>query len=391
MADYPDIDTARLADTFKALVQIDSISREEGRLCQEMRRRLDNLGFRTMVDDAGTRVNGDSGNLIAHWPGTVDVEPLLLSAHMDTVEPGRGVQVRFHEGVFSSVGETILGADDKSALAIILEVIQCIREHHLPCGPLEVVFSICEEIGLLGAKHLAYEHLSARMGYVLDSRNPAAIVTRAPSANHFTFRVHGKAAHAGAAPEKGINAIVLAARAIAQLKLGRIDHETTGNIGIIQGGVATNIVPDQVVVQAEARSHDDAKLQRVTDEMVAAFEKAVALNPGQGEDRPRVDVEVVRDFDRLHIAADHYGVELAVKSAKELGFTMATATSGGGSDANIFAAHGIVTGILGTGMENVHTTQETVRLADMVRSASILLAILLNHANGGMEKRRDDA
>lgn len=391
MADYPDIDTARLADTFKALAQIDSISREEGRLCRELQRRLNDLGFRTMVDDAGSRANGDSGNLIAHWPGTVGAEPLLLSAHMDTVEPGRGVQVRFHEGVFSSAGDTILGADDKSALAIVLEVIQCIRERHLPCGPLEVVFTICEEIGLLGAKHLAYEQLSARVGYVLDTRNPLAIVTRAPSANHFTFRVHGKAAHAGAAPERGINAIAVAAQAIAQLKLGRIDHETTGNIGVIQGGVATNIVPDRVVVHAEARSHDEAKLQRVTDGMVAAFEKAVALDPGQGEDRPRVDVEVVRDFDRLHIPNDHYGVMLAFESAKALGYTMATATSGGGSDANIFAAHGIVTGVLGTGMENVHTTQETIRLADMVRSASILLAILLNHANGGKGKSRDGA
>ncbi|MFZ1986473.1 MAG: M20/M25/M40 family metallo-hydrolase [Desulfatitalea sp.] len=389
MAAQSDINADRLSETFKALVQIDSISREEGRLCRELRRRLNDLGFRTMMDDAGSRVNGDSGNLIAHWPGTVDVEPLLLSAHMDTVEPGRGVQVRFKEGVFSSAGDTILGADDKSALAIILEVIQCIRERHLPCGPLEVVFTICEEIGLLGAKHLAYEHLSARVGYVLDTRNPAAIVTRAPSANRFTFRVHGKAAHAGAAPEKGINAIALAAQAIAQLKLGRIDHETTGNIGVIQGGVATNIVPDQVVVHAEARSHDDAKLQRVTDEMVAAFEKAVALDPGQGADRPRVDVEVVRDFDRLHIPADHYGVALAVESAKELGYTMATASSGGGSDANVFASHGIVTGVLGTGMENVHTTQESIRLGEMVRSATILLEILRNHANGERGTRRD--
>ncbi|MBI5897473.1 MAG: M20/M25/M40 family metallo-hydrolase [Desulfobacterales bacterium] len=379
----PDIQAERLADTFKTLVQIDSISREEGRLCRELRRRLDELGFNTVMDEAGARVNGDSGNLIAHWPGNVSAEPLLLSAHMDTVEPGRGVQVRYEAGIFSSAGDTILGSDDKSALAIILEVLHCIRDNNLPCGPLEVVFTICEEIGLLGAKHLAYQHLAARAGYVLDTRNPEDIVTRAPSANRFTFRVHGKAAHAGAAPEKGINAIALAAKAIAQLKLGRIDHETTCNIGVIEGGVATNIVPDRVVVHGEARSHDEAKLRRVTEELVAAFKAAVDGEQIQGEERPWVEVAVEHDFARLHIPDDHYVVQLAVQSAQALGHGMSTVRSGGGSDANVFAAHGIVTGVLGTGMENVHTVKETIRLSDMVRSARLLLRIVLNHTQYG--------
>jgi tripeptide aminopeptidase len=385
----PDIQAERLADTFKALVQIDSISRQEGRLCRDLQRRLQELGFSTLVDDAGVQVNAECGNLIARRPGDTPGEPLLLSAHMDTVEPGRGVKVRFQEGVFSSIGDTILGADDKSALAIILEALHCIHDHHLPCGPLEVVFTICEEIGLLGAKHLAYEHVSARVGYVLDTRNPEAIVTRAPSADRFTFRIHGKAAHAGAAPEKGINAIALAAKAISRLDLGRIDHETTCNIGVIEGGVATNIVPDLVVVHGEARSHDEEKLRRVTAAVVEAFKQAVDGGPPQAETPPRLEMTVEHDFRRLHIPEEHYVVQLAMQSARALGHGMNTASSGGGSDANVFAAHGIVTGVLGTGMENVHTVEESIRLGDMIRAARLLLRIILNHTQHGRSTEHD--
>jgi tripeptide aminopeptidase len=378
-------DSDRLAQTFLSLVQIDSVSRQEGTLCRFLRRRLEDLGCITRVDDAGSQVNGDSGNLIAHFPGNRAVESLLISAHMDTVEPGHGVQARLIQGVFSSIGDTILGADDKSALAVILEVLQCAREKNLPCGPLDIVFTICEEAGLLGAKYLAYELISARMGYVLDTRNPEAIVTRAPSANRLTFRVHGKAAHAGAAPEKGINAISIAGRAIDRMPLGRIDHETTCNIGLIQGGVAINIVPEQVVIQGEARSHDEVKLEKATAAMVSAFEEVVQKWPAEGvDDRPYLDVEVLRDYDRLTIEPEHPVIDLARRAAARLGMRMDTAGSGGGSDANVFAKHGIVTGVLGTGMENVHTIHETIRLDDMVCSARLLLEIIQLHAQGQM-------
>lgn len=376
------IDRDRLAETFKTLVVIDSISREEGKLCRWLSQRLKALGFSITVDSAGAQVDGDTGNLIARWPGNRQAEPLLLSAHMDTVEPGRGVRVQFAEGVFSSAGNTILGADDKSAIAIILEVIAAIQEQNLPCGPLELVMSICEEVGLLGAKHLDYGRINARMGYVLDTRNPEAIITRAPSANRFEFRIHGKAAHAGAAPEKGINAIAVAGRAIARLKLGRIDHETTCNLGVIEGGLATNIVPDLVVVKGEARSHDEAKLVKVTADIVSAFEQAVAVSGGgpDGESVPRLETVVHDDFRSLQIDSGHPVVNLARQAALNLGMRMDPAVSGGGSDASVFAEHGIVTAVLGTGMENVHTTGERISLEDMVRSAALLVEIINLHA-----------
>lgn len=371
----------RLAETFKALVQIDSISREEGPLCQVLQQRLQDLGFRTFVDGAGLQVNGDTGNLIAHWSGNCHADPLLLSAHIDTVEPGRGIHVQYKDDIFTSAGDTILGADDKSALAVILEVLACIREQNMACGPLELVFTVCEEVGLQGAKHLDYSRVKARLGYVLDTRNPEAIVTRAPSANRFTFRIHGKAAHAGAAPEKGINAICLAAKAIAQMTLGRIDQETTCNIGIIEGGVATNIVPDLVVLKGEARSHDEAKLQQVTSTIVSAFEDAIASsNGGAAEGPSSLEIDVQSDFNRLCIDADHPVVSMARQAAANLGQRMDPAASGGGSDANVFATHGITAAVLGTGMENVHTTEESVRLTDMVRSARLLLEIIRLHS-----------
>lgn len=379
----PMIDRDRLARCFSELVRIDSVSREEEVICRELRRRLGALGVVTLVDHAGIAVGGDTGNLIGRYAGNREASPLLLSAHMDTVEPGRGVDPVFDNGVFRSRGHTILGADDKCGIAIILEALHCINAGGLPCGPLELLFSICEEIGLQGAKHLAFDQFTAQMGYVLDTRNPEVIITRAPAANRIRLEISGRAAHAGAEPEKGINAIALAARAIAPLKLGRIDHETTCNIGMVDGGVAVNIVPERVVVHGEARSHDISKLRSVTDTIVESFQRAVArADPGDGGQRPRLKVDVELDFDRLGISEDHDVVRIARQAAANLDRKIYTATSGGGSDANILYQHGIVAGVLGTGCEKVHTVDECVALSDMVHAAELLVEILRLHAGG---------
>ncbi len=210
------------------------------------------------------RSGSNTGNLIARFRGTAKDPPLLLNAHMDTVEPGKGVIPVFKDGIFTSDGTTILGADDKSAIAILLETIRVLQENNLPYGPLELVFTICEETGLLGAKYLDYDLITATYGYALDATDTEGIVTRAPGSDRLEFKIHGKDAHAGAAPEKGINAITLACKAIAGLEIGRIDHETTCNIGIIKGGIATNIVPNLVTVKGEIRSHNEEKLTRMT-------------------------------------------------------------------------------------------------------------------------------
>jgi tripeptide aminopeptidase len=377
------INEARLAETFIELVKIDSISKEEGAVCDRLRSILEKLGAETLVDGAGGALGGDTGNLIARFAGSRSAVPLMLNAHMDTVEPGRGVTPGFADGTFTSDGSTILGADDKSAVAILVEVMTAVVENNLPCGPVDLVFTICEEIGLLGARHLDFSNIRAEFGYALDATDTEGIVMQAPSANSIAFTIHGKDAHAGAAPEKGINAIAIAARAIDGLTVGRLDRETTCNIGVIRGGLAQNIVPPKVEISAEARSHDEDKLAAVTERMVAAFESAVtAFGGGEGVDAPRLETRVERDFTRTRIPDDHPVILLARQAAENLGRTIKGKITGGGADANIFFEKGIVTGVLGTGMRDMHTVRENVRLSDMVRCAELVLEILRLHAEG---------
>ena len=379
------IDRKRLADTFKFLVQIDSISKEEGVIANEIKKILESLGAETFVDDAGDKIGGNSGNLIAKFKGNTLAPPLLLNAHMDTVEPGRGITAVFENGKFTSDGTTILGADDKSAIAIILETLYILKENNLQYGPLELVFTVCEEIGLQGAKHLDLSSVTATYGFALDATDTQGIVTRAPSANHFEFIIHGKDAHAGAAPEKGINAISLASQAIAKLKLGRIDEETTCNIGIIEGGIATNIVPNLVKVKGEVRSHDEEKLDKITNQIVFSFNEAIEnyKNKSSDNELPRVDIIINKDFPRTHIPDDHPVIRMATQASENLGRTMKTKTSGGGADANIFVEKGIFTGVLGTGMRDMHTVRESVKLDDMVHTTELLLEIIRLHSQTG--------
>lgn len=371
----------RLAETFKYLVQIDSVSKEEGAISDEIKNILDTMGAETFIDSAGNKIGSNTGNLIAKFKGNTQAPPLFLNAHMDTVEPGKGVAAILKNGVFTSDGTTILGADDKSAIAIILETIEVIKENDLPYGPIEIVLTVCEEIGLLGAKHLDLDLITAKFGYALDATDTEGIVTRAPSANRLEFKIHGKDAHAGAAPEKGINAISLASKAIAKLELGRIDNETTCNIGIIEGGLAINIVPNLVTVKGEVRSHDEEKLNKITNEIVLSFKGVVENYKGVAFDDglPRLESTIEKDFSHTYISDDHLVVALARRAAENLGRKMITKTTGGGADANIFFEKGIVTGVLGTGMRDMHTVRESVRLDDMVRTTELLLEIIRLH------------
>ena len=374
----------RLGDLFKTLVQIDSVSKKEGPIAKTLQGIFESLGAEVLIDGAGPEVGGDTGNLIATFKGAkADIVPLLLNAHMDTVQPGEGIKVLFSDGTFSSDGSTILGADDKSALAVIIETIKILEEKMLPSGPLEVVVTVCEEVGLLGAKNLDYSLIKAQCGYSLDATDTEGIVTRAPAANHIEFKVHGRDAHAGAAPEKGINAIHLASRAISEIHVGRIDDETTANIGLIEGGKATNIVPCLVTVAGEVRSHSPEKLEEETQKIVRSFERQVSNYKeafASDDGLPGLEVAVRQDFSNLKIPEDHAVVTLAKEAASGLGRNMKTKTSGGGSDANIFFGHGIVTGVLGTGMKDMHTVRESIRLDDMVKSVELLLEIIQLHA-----------
>jgi tripeptide aminopeptidase len=274
-------------------------------------------------------------------------------------------------GIITSDGATILGGDDKSGVAVILEVLRALVEQGLAHPPLEVALTVSEEIGLEGAKGLDLNTLRAKEGIVLDSGGEiGSIVVAAPSQYKLRAVVHGKAAHAGAEPEKGINAIVVAAEAIAAMPLGRIDEETTANVGRIQGGTATNIVPDRVEMAGEARSHDESKLKAQVQAMTEALKMAASRHGAT------VEIDVERSYSTFQLSEEDAIVRRAMAAAKTLGLTPALVPSGGGSDANIFNAGGIATINVSTGMEKVHTTEERLVVDDLVKSAEFLLAIL---------------
>jgi tripeptide aminopeptidase len=361
------INRERLVQTFLDLVVIDSPSGQEEAISRELARRCIALGAQVEHDE--------HWNVIARWPGSNGQgDPLLLSAHMDTVGKDTGIKPEIRDGVIYSDGTTILGGDDKSGVAAILEVIASLREDGKPYPPLEVVISVSEEVGLQGAKKLDKGRLTARRGYVLDAGGPVGgIVTSAPSQDSLEAWVHGQKAHAGAEPEKGINAIRVAAEAILNMPLGRIDFETTSNIGIIQGGEATNIVPDRVYLKGEARSRDDLKLASQTAAMAAALQDA-AENNGT-----HVELKIKRMYTTYKLADDHPVVARAVDAVTRLGFTPAIKASGGGTDANIYAEYGIYCAIISTGMADVHTTHEHIAIADMVDGTRLLEEIVTSN------------
>lgn len=358
------INESRLVQTFLDLVVIDSPSGQEREVADELVRRFTALG--------GEVVRDVHHNLIARWPATRSQgDWLMLSAHMDTVGTDVGIKPQIRDGIIYSDGTTILGGDDKSGVAVILEVIESLREDGAAHPPLEAVITVSEELGLVGAKLLDKSQLRARQGFILDAGGPLSdLVVSAPSQDKLHVTVHGRKAHAGAAPEKGINAIRVASEAIAAMPLGRIDEETTANIGVIHGGTATNIVPDEVEVRGEARSRNNEKLAQQTAAMIAAFD-AAAERYGA-----RVQVKLERSYNAYAVTAETPVVAQAMAALRGLDLTPALKASGGGTDGNIYAEHGTYCAIISSGMEDVHTNDEHIAIADMVACARLLQGIV---------------
>ncbi len=356
MADNPPI-----VDTFLRLVQIDSPTGHERQLAETLCQMLHDLGVQAHTDAAG--------NVIATLDG--EGELILLSAHMDTVEPGRGIKPRIKDGIITSDGTTILGSDCKSGIAVVLDVLRRLKATGEPHRPLEIVFSVGEEGGLIGAKRLDVSTLRSRVGLVLDSGGPiGTLVRQAPCQDSLAVTIHGKAAHAGTDPEKGINAIVVAAQAIAKMPLGRIDAETTANIGKISGGIATNIVPDRVEIAGEARSLKSKKLAAQTAKMVRAFETAAAKYGASAE------IRVTRSYEAYFLPDDHPWIRHLVGVCGRVGVEPILMSSGGGSDANVYNAKGIQCVVTSTGMSNVHTTAEQIAVADLLAVADLVYAVV---------------
>lgn len=370
----------RLKNLLIELVRIDSLSRKEYPIAMRLKRELEDLGGKAWIDDAGEKIGGSVGNLIAHFHGTVPgSEPILLSAHMDTVVPGEGVVPVLEENILRSDGRTVLGGDDKSGLAIICEVLRAIKENRVPCSDIDVVFTICEEAGLIGAKCLDVSRLQARKGLVLDSDSVGFLFTKAPAANRMEFGIHGLEAHAGVCPEKGISAVQVAADGISRMKLGRIDDETTANIGLIQGGMAVNIIPNSVVLKGEARSHSEEKLEQQTRHMLRSLEEAASRHflelDGQ-RFQATVEAKIERDYDSMNVPEESAIVKLVCAAGRNLGVEVKTMATGGGCDANVFNKKGLEVANLSTGMREIHTVKEWLDLNDLYLSAAMVLEIV---------------
>ncbi|MGH7830166.1 MAG: M20/M25/M40 family metallo-hydrolase [Candidatus Binatia bacterium] len=374
------IQKERLKELLIELVRIDSLSRKEREIAFRLKKEMEELGAEVFIDSAGEQVGGSVGNIIARFRGNVPASrPLLLSAHMDTVVPGEGVVPVLEGDILRSDGRTVLGGDDKSGVAIICEVLRVVREHSLPCGDVDVVFTICEEAGLLGAKCLDVSLLRSHSGLVLDSDSVGFLFTKAPAANRMQFEIQGVAAHAGVCPEKGISAIQVAAEGISKMRLGRIDEETTANIGLIRGGTAVNIIPDSVHLKGEARSHSEEKLERQTREMVRCLQETAALHFLEIDGKrvaARVEAKIERDYDRMDVSAESAIVRLVRAAARNLKMEVKTMATGGGCDANVLNKKGLEVANLSTGMREIHTVHEWLDLNDLYTSAQLVLEVV---------------
>lgn len=332
---------------------------------------LTELGFTVREDDAGSKVGGNAGNLIARLPGTSKGEALLFSSHMDRVTPSFGVKPRMENGAIVSDGTTVLGADDAAGLAAVLEAVRVARENGMALPTIELAWTICEEVGLLGAKNLDLSQFEAKLGFALDSSGKVGeIVVKAPTSAKIAATFHGKAAHAGVSPEKGVSAIQMAGVAISRMRLLRVDSETTANIGSIAAEGPTNIVPETCKLLAEARSLTTGKLDEQLKHMVDAMENAAAELGGS------VDVEVTRGYAPVSLSAEAAPVRRASKAAEQIGVAVKLAATGGGSDANILNGGGIATAVLGVGYEEIHSTRERMPLDQLTLLAEWALAIM---------------
>ncbi len=375
-----EINSRRLARIFVELCETESPSRHEARVAEYLKSTFADLGADEIIEDDSAAVTGaDCGNLIFRFHGRSRREPIFFNAHMDTVEPVAGIRVLRRGDTFHSQGDTILGSDDKSAIAALIEAMHCVREKNRTIRPLEFIFTTCEEIGLLGAKALDPDLINARMGYALDSCGINRVIIGAPAANRITVTITGAAAHAGLNPEEGINAIMLAARALARLPNGRIDRETTVNFGTIKGGIASNIVAERVKIVGEVRSHSPEKLARNTARIREEF--LATINAARRElsaesDLPRVRIDIEEEFPHLRLSRQDRVVREISEAAALTGLDLSFAVAGGGSDANIFNGYDLQTAIVATGMEKVHSTAEHIRLEDMVTLTRLILALM---------------
>ncbi|MSX02315.1 MAG: M20/M25/M40 family metallo-hydrolase [Actinobacteria bacterium] len=372
MREASELECRRLNETFAALCAIPSVSRREGEVAAYVRSQLEQIGLVVEEDDAAERIGGQSGNLIARTAGRSS-PTVLFCSHLDTVPHEGPVTPVLRDGVWASESDTILGADNKAAVAVMLELARRAKLEGSPVD-LEFCFTVAEEVGLLGASALAADRLSASVGFVFDHATPiGGIITSSPTHIRWRANLRGKAAHAGISPEDGRNAIAAAAKAIAALDDGRIDDQTTANVARISGGVAgTNVVPEFCTVDGEVRSLREGAAERLVDEIAIVFQDA-ANDPSSQCD---LDLTVERSFTGYELDGNEPSAAAARAALLSCGIEPVTVSSGGGSDANLFRERGLDCVNLANGTTHPHETNETVSSADLESMLNVSFALL---------------
>ncbi|CAM3997547.1 M20/M25/M40 family metallo-hydrolase [Mesobacillus zeae] len=366
------INQDRLIEKFLELVQIDSETGFEADISRFLKKEFAALGLTIAEDGSMGKTGHGANNLVCTLAANSDnVDPIYFTSHMDTVVPGKGIKPEIRDGYIYSDGTTILGSDDKAGLAAIIETIKVLKEQELPHGQIQFLITVGEESGLVGAKAFDHTLLDAKYGFAIDSHGQVGnVMVAAPSRAKIKATLYGKTAHAGVAPEKGINAIEMAAAAIAKMSLGRIDEDTTANLGKIEGGRQLNVVCDEVMVLAEARSLINEKLQEQLGKMKDAFETAASEMGGRAE----VEIEIL--YPGFKFSAEDEVVQIAQRAAAKIGRPCQLERSGGGSDANVISGYGIPTVNLAVGYEEIHTTAERISLEELTKITEMVLAVI---------------
>lgn len=362
---------AEVLDLFLELAAVASPSGEEREVADRVLGYLRDCGLDVDEDDAGPKVGSTMGNLYVRIEPTATGEPVFLCAHLDTVPPTDVIEPVVEDGVVRNARPTILGGDNKAAVAVMLEATRRVLAEGRPHAGIELVFTPKEEVGLLGAYAFDHRRLHARVGYVYDQAAPIGdIVLGAPSAQQLEIIFHGRAAHAGMYPEEGRSAIAAAARAISEMRLGRIDDESTANVGEINGGTAANVVPEWCTLVADVRSHDDGKLAEILQSMQDAVTFAAGVAECEVETRSR------RSYRAYRFKRDDLVVRLAADALGRCGFEARYGLSGGAADANVFNERGLQCVNLANGMAEIHTPDEHIAVADLESMVEVTLALL---------------
>lgn len=372
------INKERLLNEFLELVRISSQTENERKLADLLTCKLQSMGLTVFEDQVNEKIGGNAGNLFAQLKGDPDLPKTVFMAHMDTVPPCATVNPVIRDGIIYTDGTSVLGGDNKSGIATILEAVRCVQEQGIVHGDVQIVFTVAEETGLKGSKNIDPKLLDADMGFAVDSTGtPGEFVITTPGMYILHFELRGKAAHAGVMPENGVNALLAAAKAVAAAPQGRIDADTTANFGLFSGGSAINTVADYAKVIGEARSRCPQKLAAQVRAMTETFER---ISKEMGT---QLTISMDKALSPYLLTEQDEVYQVTAQAIAELGLVPVAKVSSGGSDANSLNEFGIPSTVLATGQMKGHTTEEYIAIEHLKQTAAIIFTIIKNLAKKG--------